>query len=66
MPSIREINEVVSTQMEKLENNRYENLDGLLFHNCLDTDYLWTYDVSIDGASININCKKPKPINTII
>ena len=37
MPSIREINEVVSTQMEKLENNRYENLDGLLFHNCLDT-----------------------------
>ena len=47
MPSIREINEVVSTQMEKLENNRYENLDGLLFHNCLDTDYLCTYDVSI-------------------
>ena len=66
MPSIREINEVVSAQMEKLENNRYENLDGLLFHNCLDTDYLCTYDVSIDGASININCKKPKPINTII
>ena len=65
MPSIREINEVVSTQMEKLENNRYENLDGLLFHNCLDTDYL-SYDVSIDGAPININCKKPKPINTII
>ena len=27
MPSIREINEVVSAQMEKLENNRYENLD---------------------------------------
>lgn len=66
MPSIREINEVVSTQMEKLENNRYENLDGLLFYNCLDTDYLCTYDVSIDGAPININCKKPKPINTII
>ena len=65
MPSIREINEVVSTQMEKLENNRYEKIrQG--FHNCLDTDYLCTYDVSIDGAPININCKKPKPINTII